>query len=134
MKEIQSELARLKKGIDEAKGNVSKLEGREEELLRQLKTEYNLDSIDEAKKEVDVPVAYLGLSDRRYAVVTGSSKVLDLETGETLEGLSKQPLERIQYNLTVLFLGECAAYRRAETGVSLDGNQKSTRPSPSRSA
>lgn len=53
MKEIQSELARLKKGIDEAKGNVSKLEGREEELLRQLKTEYNLDSIDEAKKEVE---------------------------------------------------------------------------------
>lgn len=53
MKEIQSELARLKKGIDEAKANLSKLEGREEEILRQLKTEHNLSSIEAAKKEVE---------------------------------------------------------------------------------
>ena len=52
MKEIQSELGRLKTGIDEAKGNVSKLEGREEELLKQLKTEFGLASVEAAEKEM----------------------------------------------------------------------------------
>jgi chromosome segregation ATPase len=52
MKDIQSDLSRLKKGIDEAKNNVAKLEGREQELLSQLKTDFKLDSIEAATKEV----------------------------------------------------------------------------------
>lgn len=53
MKEIQSELGRLKKGIDEAKTNIAKLEGREQELLNQLKSEHGLNSIEAAEKEVE---------------------------------------------------------------------------------
>jgi flagellar capping protein FliD len=53
MKEIQGELGRLKAGIDEAKTNIAKLEGREQELLSQLKSEYGLNSIEAAEKEVE---------------------------------------------------------------------------------
>ncbi len=52
MKNIQSELGRLKKGIDEAKNNKAKLEGREQELLTQLQNDHNLASIESAEKEV----------------------------------------------------------------------------------
>ena len=53
MKDIQSELGKLKKGIDEAKNNLAKLEGREQELLNQLKTDFNLDSVEAAEKEIE---------------------------------------------------------------------------------
>ena len=52
MKNIQLELGRLKKGIDEAKNNKAKLEGREQELLAQLKNDYGLASVEDAEKEV----------------------------------------------------------------------------------
>lgn len=53
MKEIQSDLGRLKKGIDEAKTDSAKLEGRKQEQLNQLKTEFNLDTIEEAEKKLE---------------------------------------------------------------------------------
>lgn len=53
MKDIQSELGRLKKGIDEAKTELAKLEGREQELLRQLTSEHGLASIEAAEKEIE---------------------------------------------------------------------------------
>jgi uncharacterized membrane-anchored protein YhcB (DUF1043 family) len=52
MSDIQSELGRLKTAIDEAKSEKAKLEGRSQELLNQLKTDFKLDSISSAEKEI----------------------------------------------------------------------------------
>ena len=52
IKDIQTELGRLKTGIDDAKTNLAKLQGREQELLRQLKADHGLTTTEEAKSEV----------------------------------------------------------------------------------
>ena len=52
-KDIQAELVRLKKGIDEAKNNLAKFEGREQEIFRQLKSEHGLTSIEAIEKEIE---------------------------------------------------------------------------------
>ena len=51
MKDIQKDLEQLKDNIDNAKNNLAKLEGREIELLKQLKKDYQINSIEDAKKE-----------------------------------------------------------------------------------
>lgn len=51
-----------------------------------------------------VPVAFLGLADRRYIAMTGLKYMIDLKTGEKVEGHRMQFLETIQYNLTTLFM------------------------------
>jgi len=51
MKDIQKDLKQLKDNIDNAKNNLAKLEGREIELLKQLKKDYQINSIEDAKKE-----------------------------------------------------------------------------------
>lgn len=52
MEKIIKDLTSLKKGIDEAKTNIAKLDGREQETLSQLKNNYNLSSIEEIEKEI----------------------------------------------------------------------------------
>jgi len=55
MKEILDDLKRLKEGIDLAKTNLAKLDGRETELLRQLKKDHGLSSVKEAEtKQVEL--------------------------------------------------------------------------------
>ena len=49
MNHIQKDLADLKEGIDSAKTNLAKLEGVESEILHQLKKEYGISSVEEAK-------------------------------------------------------------------------------------
>ena len=49
MNHIQKDLANLKEGIDSAKTNLAKLEGVESEILHQLKKEYGISSVEEAK-------------------------------------------------------------------------------------
>jgi F0F1-type ATP synthase membrane subunit b/b' len=49
MNHIQKDLADLKEGIDSAKTNLAKLEGVESEILNQLKKEYGISSVEEAK-------------------------------------------------------------------------------------
>jgi len=52
MQEITKELTSLKRGIDEAKTNLAKLDGREQETLSQLKNTFNLSSVEAAEKEI----------------------------------------------------------------------------------
>jgi uncharacterized membrane-anchored protein YhcB (DUF1043 family) len=52
IKDVQTELQRLKENIDNAKSNLSKLEGREEELLNQLKKDFGVTSVAEADKKI----------------------------------------------------------------------------------
>jgi SOS-response transcriptional repressor LexA len=52
VEKIIKELQSLKKGIDEAKTNIAKLDGREQETLTQLKNNYNLSSVEEIEKEI----------------------------------------------------------------------------------
>lgn len=49
MKDILKDLAQLKKGIDEAKTNISKLDGREQETVKQLQSAEKLSTLEEAK-------------------------------------------------------------------------------------
>ena len=49
MDEIIKSLSSLDKQIEEAKRNVAVLEGRQEELLKHLKTEFGFNSIGEAE-------------------------------------------------------------------------------------
>jgi uncharacterized membrane-anchored protein YhcB (DUF1043 family) len=51
MKDIQKDLKQLKDNIDNAKNNLAKLQGREMELLKQLKKDYQINSIEDAQKE-----------------------------------------------------------------------------------
>lgn len=53
MEKIIKELTSLKKGIDEAKTNIAKLDGREQETLTQLKNNYDLSSIEEIETEIN---------------------------------------------------------------------------------
>jgi len=46
------DLSELKKGIDSAKTNIAKLDGREQETLTQLKNTYKLSSMEQVKKEI----------------------------------------------------------------------------------
>lgn len=50
MNEIITELNKLKSGIDEAKKQVSNLEGRKEEALKRLKDEFHLNTVELAEK------------------------------------------------------------------------------------
>lgn len=52
MKDIQSELSRLKEIIDNAKNNMATLSGRKMELLKQLKKDFKVSSVEEGKKEI----------------------------------------------------------------------------------
>ncbi len=73
MRDIQNELNRLKIGIEEAKTEIARLEGRRQELLRQLKSEYGIESMEEAEerlkelqkekvaKEEEIRAAFLAL-------------------------------------------------------------------------
>lgn len=56
----------------------------------------------------DVPVAQLGLGDRRYVIFTGLKTALDLETGKWIDAGAVPPLlERILYDLPRLFTHRC---------------------------
>lgn len=48
-------------------------------------------------------VRMFGLADRRYVTMTGMKHMLDVETGDRIQGLTLQFLETVQYNLTTLF-------------------------------
>ena len=52
MKDIQAELSRLKEIIDNAKNNMATLSGRKMELLKQLKKDFKVSSVEEGKKEI----------------------------------------------------------------------------------
>ena len=52
MEAIIKDLSELKKGIDSAKTNIAKLDGREQETLTQLKNTYKLSSMEQVKKEI----------------------------------------------------------------------------------
>ena len=52
MSDIQEDLKRLKENIDNAKNSQATLEGRKIELLKQLKKDHGLLSIEDAKKEI----------------------------------------------------------------------------------
>ena len=52
MKDIQVDLKNLKDNIDNAKTNLAKLEGRETELLKQLKKDFGVNTIEEAEKKI----------------------------------------------------------------------------------
>jgi uncharacterized membrane-anchored protein YhcB (DUF1043 family) len=52
MKDIQTELSRLKEIIDNAKNNMATLSGRKIELLKQMKKDFNVSSVEEGKKEI----------------------------------------------------------------------------------
>jgi uncharacterized membrane-anchored protein YhcB (DUF1043 family) len=49
---IQNELTRLKEIIDNAKNNLATLNGRKIELLKQLKKEFGISSLEEAKEKI----------------------------------------------------------------------------------
>ena len=51
-KAIQEDLLKLKDGIDLAKTNLAKLDGRESEILTQLKKNHGLSSIEEANNKL----------------------------------------------------------------------------------
>lgn len=51
--EIINELTRLKKAIEEAKSDKSKIEGRLEELLKSLKEQFGFNSIEEAQEGIE---------------------------------------------------------------------------------
>jgi len=50
-----------------------------------------------------LPVAKIGIGDRLFASITGHSKLLDLESGEFLDGVKNEFAETIQYNLAAAF-------------------------------
>ena len=50
-----------------------------------------------------IPIVYLGIGDRSHACISSFDKLLDLNTGELVEGTTTQFLETIQYNLGTLF-------------------------------
>lgn len=52
MENIEKELERLKKQIDEAKANVSNLEGQETVSLKQLKEAFGITAVEGARKEL----------------------------------------------------------------------------------
>jgi len=53
MKISEKELLELKDKVEAAKNEVERLRGRKQQLMEQLKKEYKLNSIDEAKKELE---------------------------------------------------------------------------------
>jgi hypothetical protein len=67
-----------------------------------------------------VPVAFFGLADRRYITMTGLKYMIDLITGERVEGHKMQFLETIQYNLTTLFVQR---YLKCKYGGDKDESQ-----------
>lgn len=52
MEAIIKNLSELKKGIDSARTNIAKLDGREQETLSQLKNTYKLSSMEQVEKEI----------------------------------------------------------------------------------
>jgi predicted nucleic acid-binding Zn-ribbon protein len=52
MKDIMKDLSDLKIGIDNAKVEIAKSEGREQELLRRLKKDHGLSSLKEVQKKI----------------------------------------------------------------------------------
>lgn len=52
MEAIIKDLSELKKGIDSARTNIAKLDGREQETLTQLKNTYKLSSMEQVEKEI----------------------------------------------------------------------------------
>ncbi|MFA5396872.1 MAG: hypothetical protein WC346_12765 [Methanogenium sp.] len=52
MNQILKELTKLQEMINDSKENVSKLKGRKEEILNQLKKDFNLKTIAEAEKKL----------------------------------------------------------------------------------
>jgi len=53
MDEIAKSLGELKKQIEESKRKVAQLEGRKEEQLKRLKTDFDVSTIGEAQKLLD---------------------------------------------------------------------------------
>lgn len=53
MEEIIKDLKKYKEEIDLAKGKIARLEGQKEELLKRLKSEFNLNSLAEAQKQME---------------------------------------------------------------------------------
>lgn len=59
MKEIQQEVAKLGNEIETAKQEVSQLKGRKEEILKRLKEEFGVSSLEEAETLLDKEVVKL---------------------------------------------------------------------------
>jgi predicted nucleic acid-binding Zn-ribbon protein len=49
----EQQLLNLKKQVDEAKSSVSELEGHKKALMKQLKDEWNLTTVEAAQKKLD---------------------------------------------------------------------------------
>lgn len=52
MTDIQKDLKALKENIETAKNSQATLQGRKMELLKQLKKDYGLNSVEDAQKEI----------------------------------------------------------------------------------
>lgn len=68
--------------------------------------------------KLQLPVAYLGLGDRRYVAMTGRADMYDVNTGERTDMAKSMFLETIQYNLTTLFTRKYQALLELAKGVS----------------
>ena len=53
MQDVVEKLNRIKKRIDKAKKEMAMLEGKKEQLLARLKSEFRVDSIEQAKKKLE---------------------------------------------------------------------------------
>lgn len=62
-----------------------------------------IDTAADIRQISGLPVINLGFIERRYVLIDGKPGLLDLQTGEVLEGLAKAQLETIAYNLTTLY-------------------------------
>ena len=53
MQDVVEKLNRIKKRIDKAKKEMAMLEGKKEQLLARLKSEFRVDSIEQAKEKLE---------------------------------------------------------------------------------
>ncbi len=75
-----------------------------EEYYKQIKNYGDaLEGYIDGVNDEDLPVCLLGFCDRQYCTTKGSTRFLDLTSGETKSGIQTAFLEIINYNLTTLY-------------------------------
>lgn len=80
-----------------------------------------LQSTDAATK---LQMQQIAICDRRYATATGDNRIIDLQTGETVEKLPSHPLETVGYDLGVLFMRRYQQLTRARASNETTGSEK----------
>lgn len=82
--------------------------------------------INKAQTDRKLPLILATIWDRKYLIISGDQKAIDLEEGKDLNNLNGLPVESISYNLTSLWLMLCKKLYETRHGINTENINKNT--------